>query len=200
MPPKNTGDLWNKLTQNNLFDADFIAARQAGLERFLRRVIDQPKLASDKILFLFLTAEAEDWDKETEKSGYTKKSETWRTQVSAKFKVNNPKVAEMKYYVEELAEHLKSVLKMRQRIKDRVFRCKQLASNYAKVSLLLTKRTMNHQNKVFGELSQIEVSVNDEISALKNAYVEAAGEIEAHSRRFSDYNERGKIEKCRLLD
>ena len=84
----------------------------------------------------------------------------------------------MKYYIEELADHLKAVLKMRQRIKDRVFRCKQLASNYA---------------KVFGELSQIEVSVNDEISALKNAYVEAAGEIETHVRSFNRYNERGQL-------
>ena len=87
----------------------------------------------------------------------------------------------MKYYIEELADHLKAVLKMRQRIKDRVFRCKQLASNYA---------------KVFGELSQIEVSVNDEISALKNAYVEAAGEIETHVRSFNRYNERGTFLIC----
>ena len=44
-------------------------------------------------------------------------------------------------------------------------------------------------------MSQIEVSVNDEISALKNAYVEAAGEIEAHARNFNNYNERGKYFK-----
>jgi len=174
MPLKNTGDFWNKLTQNNLFDADFIATRQIGLERFLQRCIAQPKLASDRFLFEFLTLE-NGWDKKVEATEYAKKSETWLKQVSAKFKVNNKKVADMKYYIEELADHLKAVLKSRQRIKDRVFRCKQLASNYA---------------KVFGELSQIEVSVNDEISALKNAYVEAAGEIETHVRSFNRYNER----------
>lgn len=46
--------------------------------------------------------------------------------------------------------------------------------------------------RVFGELSQIEVSISDEVSALKGAYIEAAGEIEAHVRTFNSYNERGK--------
>ena len=35
-------------------------------------------------------------------------------------------------YSKELSEHLKATLKTRQRIKERVFRSKQLASNYAK--------------------------------------------------------------------
>ena len=73
MPPKNTGDFWNKLTQNNLFDADFIATRQIGLERFLHRCIAQPKLASDRFLFEFLTLE-NGWDKKIEATEYTKKS------------------------------------------------------------------------------------------------------------------------------
>lgn len=49
--------------------------------------------------------------------------------------------------------------------------------------------------RVFGELSQIEVSISDEVSALKGAYIEAAGEIEAHVRTFNSYNERGKFSK-----
>lgn len=85
------------------------------------RCIAQPKLAADRFLFEFLTLE-NDWDKKIEATDYAKKSETWLKQVSAKFKVNNKKISEMKYYIEELADHLKAVLKMRQRIKDRVFR------------------------------------------------------------------------------
>ena len=85
------------------------------------RCIAQPKLAADRFLFEFLTLE-NDWDKRIETTDYAKKSETWLKQVSAKFKVNNKKISEMKYYIEELADHLKAVLKMRQRIKDRVFR------------------------------------------------------------------------------
>jgi len=42
-------------------------------------------------------------------------------------------------------------------------------------------------------LSQVEVSVSSEVSALKAAYVEAAGEIEANSRAFSNYNKKGKL-------
>ena len=42
-------------------------------------------------------------------------------------------------------------------------------------------------------MSQIEVSISDEVSALKGAYIEAAGEIEAHVRTFNSYNERGKF-------
>ena len=47
--------------------------------------------------------------------------------------------------------------------------------------------------RVIGELSQVEVSVSSEVSALKAAYVEAAGEIEANSRAFSNYNKKGKL-------
>jgi len=173
MPAKKTGDIWNKLTQDN-FDPEFIAARQMGLERFLHRLVAQPKLASDKLVLEFLTEES-GWDEKVEATDYVKKSATWLKQVSAKFKTNNKKITEMKYYIEELSEHLKATLKTRQRIKERVFRSKQLASNYA---------------KVFGELSQIEVSISDEVSALKGAYIEAAGEIEAHVRTFNSYNER----------
>lgn len=173
MPSKKTGDLWNKLTQDT-FDPEFIAARQMGLERFLHRVVAQPKLASDSILFDFLTLES-GWDEKVEATDYIKKSATWVKQVSAKFKINNKKITEMKFYIEELSEHLKQTLKMRQKIKERVYRSKQLASNYA---------------KIFGELSQIEVSMSDEVAALKNAYIEAAGEIESHVRTFNAYNER----------
>ena len=45
--------------------------------------------------------------------------------------------------------------------------------------------------RVIGELSQVEVSVSSEVSALKAAYVEAAGEIEANSRAFAQYNKKG---------
>jgi len=145
-----------------------------GLERFLHRVVAQPKLASDSLLFDFLTLES-GWDEKVEATDYIKKSATWVKQVSAKFKINNKKITEMKFYIEELSEHLKQTLKMRQKIKERVYRSKQLASNYA---------------KIFGELSQIEVSMSDEVAALKNAYIEAAGEIEAHVRTFNAYNER----------
>jgi hypothetical protein len=42
-------------------------------------------------------------------------------------------------------------------------------------------------------LSQVEVSVSSEVSALKAAYVEASGEIEANSRAFSNYSKKGNI-------
>ena len=42
----------------------------------------------------------------------------------------------MKFYVEELQEHLKTVVKTRHRIKERVFATKKLASNYAKYEFL----------------------------------------------------------------
>ena len=164
-----------------------------GLERFLHRLVAQPKLASDKLVLEFLTVES-GWDEKVEATDYVKKSgkksnhdygfwglvtsqagcvywfsqkATWLKQVSAKFKTNNKKITEMKYYIEgkriyshtprvnvimmiwsflshcaqsncvnpyskELSEHLKATLKTRQRIKERVFRSKQLASNYAK--------------------------------------------------------------------
>jgi len=59
---------------------------------------------------------------------------SWLKQVSAKFKINteDKKIIDMKYYIEELMEHLKTVLKTRQRIKERIYATKQLASNYAK--------------------------------------------------------------------
>ena len=37
------------------------------------------------------------------------------------------------------------------------------------------------------------MSVSSEVSALKAAYVEAAGEIEANSRAFSNYSKKGNI-------
>lgn len=106
---------------------------QNGLSSMFR-CIAQPKLAADRFLFEFLTLE-NDWDKRIETTDYAKKSETWLKQVSAKFKVNNKKISEMKYYIEELADHLKAVLKMRQRIKDRVFR---LGSAYFSFDLIRT--------------------------------------------------------------
>ena len=59
---------------------------------------------------------------------------SWLKQVSAKFKINteDKKITDMKYYIEELMEHLRTVLKTRQRIKERIYATKQLASNYAK--------------------------------------------------------------------
>ena len=100
MPAKKTGDIWNKLTQDNfgsayyslkstlsntlwvinwqqsgkpILDPEFIAARQMGLERFLHRLVAQPKLASDKIVLEFLTVE-NGWDEKVEATDYVKKS------------------------------------------------------------------------------------------------------------------------------
>ena len=63
----------------------------------------------------------------------TKKA-SWLKHLSAKFKLQNEdkKIIDMKFYVEELQEHLKTVVKTRHRIKERVFATKKLASNYAK--------------------------------------------------------------------
>lgn len=44
-----------------------------GLERFLHRVVAQPKLASDSLLFDFLTLES-GWDEKVEATDYIKKS------------------------------------------------------------------------------------------------------------------------------
>ena len=72
MPAKRTGDVWTKLTQDN-FDPDFIAMRQIGLEKFLHRVKAQPKLASDKVVYEFLTNDTS-WPELVESTGYQKKS------------------------------------------------------------------------------------------------------------------------------
>ena len=72
MPAKRTGDIWNKLTQDN-FDPDFISTRQMGLERFLHRIKAQPKLASDKIVYEFLTNDS-GWTEKVDATGYEKKS------------------------------------------------------------------------------------------------------------------------------
>ena len=72
MPAKRTGDLWNKITQDT-FSADFITTRQMGLERFLKRVKAQPKLASDKIVYEFLTNDS-GWNEVVEATDYQKKS------------------------------------------------------------------------------------------------------------------------------
>ena len=72
MPAKRTGDLWNKITQDT-FSADFITTRQMGLERFLKRVKAQPKLASDKIVYEFLTNDS-GWNEIVEATDYQKKS------------------------------------------------------------------------------------------------------------------------------
>ena len=72
MPAKRTGDIWNKLTQDN-FDPDFIANRQIGLVKFLHRVKAQPKLASDKVVYEFLTNDTS-WPELVESTGYQKKS------------------------------------------------------------------------------------------------------------------------------
>jgi hypothetical protein len=72
MPAKRTGDLWNKLTQDN-FDPDFISMRRMGLERFLNRIKSQPKLASDKIVYEFLTNDT-GWPDQVEGTDYQKKS------------------------------------------------------------------------------------------------------------------------------
>ena len=68
-------------------------------------------------------------------------------------------------------------------------------SNYIKKYKLSISTKFNVFNpfRVFGELSQVEISVSDEVSALKAAYVEAAGEIEANARTFSKYSQRGNI-------
>ena len=67
----------------------------------------------------------------------TKKA-SWLKHLSAKFKLQNEdkKIIDMKFYVEELQEHLKTVVKTRHRIKERVFATKKLASNYAKYEFL----------------------------------------------------------------
>ena len=44
-----------------------------GLERFLHRLVAQPKLASDKIVLEFLTEET-GWDEKVEATDYLKKS------------------------------------------------------------------------------------------------------------------------------
>ena len=44
-----------------------------GLERFLHRLVAQPKLASDKIVLEFLTVE-NGWDEKVEATDYVKKS------------------------------------------------------------------------------------------------------------------------------
>ena len=44
-----------------------------GLERFLHRLVAQPKLASDKLVLEFLTEES-GWDEKVEATDYVKKS------------------------------------------------------------------------------------------------------------------------------
>ena len=56
-----------------ILDPEFIAARQMGLERFLHRLVAQPKLASDKLVLEFLTEES-GWDEKVEATDYVKKS------------------------------------------------------------------------------------------------------------------------------
>lgn len=44
-----------------------------GLERFLHRLVAQPKLVSDKLVLEFLTVES-GWDEKVEATDYVKKS------------------------------------------------------------------------------------------------------------------------------
>lgn len=175
MPAKRTGDIWNQLTQDN-FDTEFISVRQIALERFLHRIKAQPMLSADPIVYEFLTNERE-WSEKVEATEYRKKSASWIKQKKAHLnvKTEDTRIHEMKTYVEELSEHLKGVLRTRLKIKEQIFASKQIASNYA---------------RVMGELSQVEVSVSSEVSALKAAYVEASGEIESNSRAFQKYNKK----------
>jgi len=175
MPAKRTGDIWNQLTQDN-FDPEFIGVRQMALERFLHRIKAQPILAADPIVYEFLTNEKE-WNEKVEATDYQKRSASWLKQKKAHLnvKTEDSRIQEMKAYVEDLSEHLKGVLKTRIKIKEQIFASKHIASSFA---------------RVIGELSQVEVSVSSEVSALKAAYVEAAGEIEANSRAFSNYNKK----------
>ena len=53
----------------NRFSADFVARRQAGLELFLRRIADHPKLSSSADLLTFL--EAKVWELQTAKNATT---------------------------------------------------------------------------------------------------------------------------------
>lgn len=71
--------------------------------------------------------------------------------------------------------------------------CTSFFSNYASpvCSTPILAVFLTCFSRVFGELSQVEISLSDEVSAIKNAYVEAAGEIEANSRTFTKYNQRG---------
>lgn len=55
------------------------------------------------------------------------------------------------YPSKELSDHLKQTLKMRQKIKERVYRSKQLASNYAK--LVSDVHVSTNFNRVKGYLA-----------------------------------------------
>ncbi|KAI8495672.1 intercellular trafficking and secretion [Branchiostoma belcheri] len=127
--------MWQKLSGGeDKFDPDFIERRRAGLESFLLRVAAHSQLSQDKIFHSFLH-QGEGWKEAVLATGYQNKMDSRLKTLNAQFRLKNPdrRFQDLKNYSSELEANIANLLKIRERLAERLYGIHKIHANYGRV-------------------------------------------------------------------
>ncbi|XP_031566243.1 sorting nexin-4-like [Actinia tenebrosa] len=116
------------------FDPDFIEKRRIGLENFLLRAAAHPKLAQDEMFLGFLNQE-EGWKESINATQFQSKVDSRLKSFSAAMNVKKPdrQFEDMKHYAEILGSNIAALLKVRQRMSEKIFSIHKQHAGYGKM-------------------------------------------------------------------
>ncbi|XP_035700212.1 sorting nexin-4-like isoform X2 [Branchiostoma floridae] len=135
LPEKKIHMMWQKLSGGeDKFDPDFIERRRAGLESFLLRVAAHGQLSQDKIFHCFLHL-GENWKETVLATGYQNKMDSRLKTLNAQFRLKNPdrRFQDLKNYSSELEANIANLLKIRERLAERLYGIHKIHANYGRV-------------------------------------------------------------------
>ncbi|XP_066300708.1 sorting nexin-4-like isoform X2 [Branchiostoma lanceolatum] len=135
LPEKKIHMMWQKLSGGeDKFDPDFIERRRAGLESFLLRVAAHTQLSQDKIFHAFLHL-VEAWKETVLATGYQNKMDSRLKTLNAQFRLKNPdrRFQDLKNYSSELEANIANLLKIRERLAERLYGIHKIHANYGRV-------------------------------------------------------------------
>ncbi|CAH1241292.1 SNX4 [Branchiostoma lanceolatum] len=135
LPEKKIHMMWQKLSGGeDKFDPDFIERRRAGLESFLLRVAAHSQLSQDKIFHAFLHL-VEAWKETVLATGYQNKMDSRLKTLNAQFRLKNPdrRFQDLKNYSSELEANIANLLKIRERLAERLYGIHKIHANYGRV-------------------------------------------------------------------
>ncbi|XP_078661452.1 sorting nexin-4-like isoform X2 [Branchiostoma floridae x Branchiostoma belcheri] len=135
LPEKKIHMMWQKLSGGeDKFDPDFIERRRAGLESFLLRVAAHGQLSQDKIFHSFLH-QGEGWKEAVLATGYQNKMDSRLKTLNAQFRLKNPdrRFQDLKNYSSELEANIANLLKIRERLAERLYGIHKIHANYGRV-------------------------------------------------------------------
>ncbi|XP_070536510.1 sorting nexin-4-like isoform X2 [Ptychodera flava] len=134
LPEKRGIIQWQEFKTTDNFDPDFIERRRVGLENFMLRIASHPQLSQDKIFHAFLQQE-DNWKESVYETGFQAKSDSRLKNLNASFRLKKPdrQFEEVRNYGTDLQTNISNLLKIRNKLADRLYGIHKIHGNYGRV-------------------------------------------------------------------